>query len=74
MGGVGRGIQGDMYGAQYGAAQRMADEPWQRMNRWQGMMQPMMPQTGAVSKFGAAAGTDPMAGILALLKGLLGGG
>ena len=66
MGQTGRGIQDRMYGAQYGAAQRMADEPWQRMNRWQGMLG-MLPQTGAVSKFGAAAGTDPMAGILALL-------
>jgi hypothetical protein len=66
MGQTGRGIQDRMYGAQYGAAQRMADEPWQRMNRWQGMLG-MLPQTGAVSKFGAEAGVDPMAGILALL-------
>jgi len=34
----------------------------------------MLPQTGAVSRFGAEAGTDPMAGILALLKQLFGGG
>jgi len=34
-----------------------------------------MPQTGAVSKFGAAAGTDPLAAILALLQGgAFGGG
>ena len=34
MGGVGRGIQGDMYGAQFDAAQQMAQEPWQRMGLW----------------------------------------
>ena len=75
MGQTGRGIQDRMYGAQYGAAQQMAQEPWQRMGQWGGMMQNMMPQTGAVSKFGAAAGTDPLAAILALLQGgAFGGG
>ena len=75
MGQTGRGIQDRMYGAQYGAAQQMAQEPWQRMGQWGGMMQSMMPQTGAVSKFGAAAGTDPLAAILALLQGgAFGGG
>ena len=67
FGQTGRGIQGDMYGAQFDAANRMAQEPWQRMGQWGGMMSGMMPKTGAVSKFGAAAGVDPMAGILALL-------
>ena len=69
MGQTGRGIQNQMYGAQFDAANRMAQEPWQRMGQWGGMMQSMMPQTGAVSKFGAAAGTDPLAAILALLQG-----
>ena len=69
MGQTGRNIQNQMYGAQYDAANRMAQEPWQRMGQWGGMMQSMMPQTGAVSKFGAAAGTDPLAAILALLQG-----
>ena len=75
MGAAGRGIQNQMYGAQFDAANRMAQEPWQRMGQWGGMMQSMMPQTGAVSKFGAAAGTDPLAAILALLQGgAFGGG
>ena len=67
MGGTGRNIQNQMYGAQYDAAQQMAQEPWQRMQAWGSMMQPMMPQTGAVTQFGAAAGTDPLAGLLSLL-------
>ena len=75
MGATGRGIQNQMYGAQYDAANRMAQEPWQRMGQWGNMMGGMMPQTGAVSKFGAAAGTDPLAAILALLQGgAFGGG
>lgn len=52
MGGVGRGIQNQMYGAQFDAAQRMADEPWKRMQAWGSMMQPMMPQTISQSKWG----------------------
>jgi len=75
MGQTGRGIQNQMYGAQFDAANRMAQEPWQRMGMWGNMMGGMMPQTGAVSKFGAAAGTDPLAAILALLQGgAFGGG
>jgi len=52
MGQTGRGIQGDMYGAQYDAAQRMADEPWKRMQGWGNMMQPMMPTQYAESRWG----------------------
>ena len=54
MGGVGRGIQGDqMYGAQFDAANRMAQEPWQRMQAWGTMMQPgMMPTQMAESRWG----------------------
>ena len=52
MGGVGRGIQNQMYGAQFDAANRMAQEPWQRMQAWGQMMQPMMPQTKAESHWG----------------------
>ena len=52
MGKTGRGIQGDMYGAQYDAAQRMADEPWKRMQGWGNMMQPMMPTQRAESTWG----------------------
>ena len=66
MGQTGRGIQDQMYGAQFDAANRMAQEPWQRMGMLQGMMG-MLPKTGARTEFGAAAGTDPIAGIMALL-------
>ena len=74
MGGVGRGIQDRMYGAQYGAAQQMAQEPWQRMGQWGAMMQPMMPKTGAATTYKASAGTNPLMGLLSLLLGGLGGG
>ena len=52
MGQIGRDIQDRMYGAQYGAAQRMAQEPWQRMRAWGSMMQPMMPTQYAESRWG----------------------
>ena len=74
MGGVGRGIQGDMYGAQFDAAQRMAQEPWTRMGMWGNMMQGMMPRTGAETTFKSSAGTNPFLGLLSLLMGGLGGG
>ena len=68
MGGVGRGIQDRMYGAQYGAAQQMAQEPWTRMSMWQNMLGMLPhPAYGSRTTFGAQAGVDPMAGILALL-------
>ena len=52
MGQTGRGIQDRMYGAQFGAAQQMAQEPWDRMQAWGSMMQPMMPPTTAGSQWG----------------------
>jgi len=68
MGGVGRGIQGDMYGAQFDAAKRMANEPWQRMGMWGNMMQPMMPTQIAETKFGQQPNDmDPLRGLLSLL-------
>jgi hypothetical protein len=72
MGETGRGIQDRMYGAQYGAANRMAQEPWDRMQAWGSMMQPMMPKTGAATTYKANAGTNPFMGLLSLLMG--GGG
>ena len=44
MGGIGRGIQDQMYGAQFDAASNMAQEPWRRMQGLQGMLG-MLPQT-----------------------------
>ena len=74
MGGVGRGIQDQMYGAQFDAANTMAQEPWQRMGMWGNMMQGMMPKTGAATTFKSSAGTNPFMGLLSLLGGLGGGG
>ena len=68
MGGVGRGIQNQMYGAQFDAANRMAQEPWQRMQAWGSMMQPMMPQTTATTVYGQQQNDmDPLRGLLSLL-------
>jgi len=74
MGQTGRGIQDQMYGAQFDAANTMAQEPWQRMGMWGNMMQGMMPRTGAATTFKANAGTNPFMGLLSLLTGGLGGG
>ena len=74
MGQTGRGIQDQMYGAQFDAANRMGQEPWQRMGLWGNMMQGMMPKTGAATTYKANAGTNPFLGLLSLLMGGLGGG
>jgi len=44
FGQAGEGIQNKMYGAQYDAANKMAMEPWKRMQAYQGMLEPMLPQ------------------------------
>ena len=68
MGQTGRGIQNQMYGAQFDAANRMAQEPWQRMQAWGSMMQPMMPQTTATTVYGQQPNDmDPLRGLLSLL-------
>ena len=67
MGQTGRGIQDQMYGAQYGAAQQMAQAPWTRMGLWGNMMKGMMPTTGAETTFKSSAGTNPFMGLLSLL-------
>ena len=50
-----RGIQDQMYGAQYGAAQQMAQEPWKRMQAWQNMLG-MLPQ-GSMTQYGSQPGS-----------------
>ena len=55
LGQTGRGIQNQMYGAQYDAANQMAMEPWKRMQAYQGMLAPMLPQ-GARTTYGTQAG------------------
>lgn len=54
FGQAGRGIQNQMYGAQYDAANRMAQEPWKRMQAYQGMLG-MLPQ-GSSTTYGSQAG------------------
>jgi hypothetical protein len=55
LGGQGRDVQQQMYDAQYNAANRMAMEPWKRMQAYQGMLG-MLPQ-GAYTKYGSQPGT-----------------
>ena len=79
MGGVGRGIQDQMYGAQFDAAKRTAREPWQRMSLWQNMMQGMMPQTRSQTTWNPMASpSDPLRGLASILglnlPGWAGGG
>ena len=66
LGRTGRGIQDQMYGAQFDAAGRLAGEPARRLTLLQNMLG-MLPENKATTTFGAEAGTDPIAGILALL-------
>jgi hypothetical protein len=68
MGQTGRGIQNQMYGAQFDAANRMAQEPWDRMQAWGNMMRPMMPTQIAETTFGQQQNDmDPLRGLLSLL-------
>jgi len=66
LGSTAQGIQDKMYGAEFDAATKMASEPARRLTLLQSMLG-MLPQTRAKTTFGAAAGTDPIAGILSLL-------
>ena len=54
LGQTGRGIQNQMYGAQYDAANQMAIEPWKRMQAYQNMLG-MIPD-GARTTYGTQAG------------------
>ena len=66
MGRTGRGIQDQMYGAQFDAANRMAMEPWQRMTMLQNMMG-MLPTTRSTTTFGSQPSDQDAFGILSLL-------
>tara|TARA_Y100000004_G_C8954792_1_gene430251 strand:+ start:273 stop:2450 length:2178 start_codon:yes stop_codon:yes gene_type:complete len=68
LGGLGRGIQQAGFDATFGAAQRAALEPRQRLQTLQGMLS-LLPRTQASTVFRAAAGTDPTAQALGLLRG-----
>ena len=68
LGGLGRGIQQAGFDATFDAARRTALEPRQRLQTLQGMLS-LLPRTQASTVFRAAAGTDPTAQALGLLRG-----
>jgi hypothetical protein len=69
LGRTGRGIQNQMYGAQFDAANRLAAEPRQRLAGLQNMLA-VLPQTRSQTTFNPIANTyDPMQGIMDLLGG-----
>ena len=67
MGQTGRGIQDQMYGSQFDAANRMAQEPWTRMSGLQGMLSGMLPTTRSTTTFGSQPSDQDAFGILSLL-------
>ena len=67
LGATGRGIQDDMYGAQFNAATNLAAEPGNRMGVYGKALQTLLPNTGAATTFGNEAGVNPLAGLLQLL-------
>jgi len=69
LGRTGRGIQDQMYGAQFDAANRLALEPRQRLSGLQSALG-LLPRTYATTTFNPIANTyDPMRGIMDLLGG-----
>tara|TARA_B100000900_G_scaffold405938_1_gene416220 strand:- start:47 stop:1000 length:954 start_codon:yes stop_codon:yes gene_type:complete len=69
LGGTGRRIQDQMYGAQFDAANRLALEPRQRLSGLQSALG-LLPRTYATTTFNPIANTyDPMRGIMDLLGG-----
>ena len=69
LGGTGRRIQDQMYGAQFDAATRLAAEPRQRLAGLQSALS-LLPKTYATTTFNPIANTyDPMRGIMDLLGG-----
>ena len=70
LGGTGRRIQDQMYGAQFDAANRLALEPRQRLSALQGMLS-LLPTTRSTTTFNPqATGFNPLLGILQLLGGI----
>jgi len=69
LGRTGRGIQNQMYGAQFDAANRLSAEPTQRLKNLQSMLG-LLPTTRSTTTFNPIANTyDPMQGIMDLLGG-----
>ena len=64
LGRTGRGIQDQMYGAQFDAASNMAQEPWKRMQGLQGMLG-MLPQTRSQTTWNPQGNPyNPLLGLL----------
>jgi len=69
LGRTGRGIQDQMYGAQFDAANKLATEPRERLTALQGMLS-LLPTTRSTTTFNPqATGFNPLLGILQLLGG-----
>ena len=69
LGRTGRGIQNQMYGAQFDAANRLSAEPTQRLKNLQSMLA-LLPSTRSQTTFNPIGNTyDPMQGIMDLLGG-----
>ena len=69
LGRTGRGIQDQMYGAQFDAANRLATEPRERLAALQGMLS-LLPTTRSTTTFNPQATPfNPLLGILQLLGG-----
>ena len=68
MGQTGRGIQDQMYGSQFDAANRMAQEPWTRMSGLQGMLSGMLPTTSSTTTYNPQGNPyNPLQGLLDIL-------
>ena len=69
LGRTGSGIQDQMYGAQFDAANKLATEPRERLTALQGMLS-LLPTTRSTTTFNPqATGFNPLLGILQLLGG-----
>jgi hypothetical protein len=67
LGKTGRGIQNQMYGAQFDAANRLAAEPTQRLKNLQGMLG-LLPTTRATTTYNPQANPyNPLEGLLSIL-------
>ena len=67
LGKTGRGIQNQMYGAQFDAANRLAAEPTQRLKNLQGMLG-LLPTTRATTTYNPQGNPyNPLQGLLDLL-------
>lgn len=68
LGATGRGIDQAREDVRFDAANRLAQEPRQRLTTLQSMLG-MLPSARASTVYRAGAGTDPIAGLLSLLRG-----